>query len=142
MQRDRWQQLIIAGVVVALVLAVVAIGLGADALHKSKATTPAGQDGGPVTTILVPRTGQVVSGTVDLSAVGVSSTVSAVDFVATGGPLDNTKIATGVNSIAGWISEWNSTTVTNGTYRIVSIGYSHKGRALRSPDIVVKVVNF
>jgi hypothetical protein len=84
----------------------------------------------------------VVSGTVDLSAVGVSSTVSAVDFVATGGPLDNTKIATGVNSIAGWISEWNSTTVTNGTYRIVSIGYSHKGRALRSPDIVVKVVNF
>lgn len=138
--QNRWKQLITIAVVVSLVLAVVAVGLGIDALHKSKSATP--KVGGPVTTIIVPRSGQVVSGSAALDAVAIAASVTAIDFVATGGSLHDTKVATAGHSLDGWVATWNTTTVANGAYQVASVGYSRAGRSVRGPDIMIKVENF
>jgi hypothetical protein len=68
--------------------------------------------------------------------------VTTVDSIATGGFLHDTKITTALLSPAGWIGQWNSTTVANGAYRIVSVGYDGAGRSARGLAIMVKAVNF
>ncbi len=141
MLRERWQQLMTIAVVVTLVVAVVALGVGIDALHKTKtATTP--KTGGPATTITAPQTGQLVSGKVGLDVVAVAANVTAVDFLASGGALHNTKIASARRSLIGWLAEWNTSSVPNGTYQLVSVGYNRNGRSVRSPDVIIKVENF
>ncbi len=142
MLRDRWQQLITIAVIVTLVLAVVGVGLGIDALHKSKTKTTTPKGPSPVTSIFEPRTGQLLSGKAELDVVAISTSVMAVDILATGGSLHDAKIATAAPSLIGWITQWSTTSVPNGTYQLVSVGYSHTGRSVRSPVVIVKVVNF
>jgi hypothetical protein len=65
----------------------------------------------------------------------------AVDFVATGGRLHDTKIGTGTPSLVGWVSRWDTRTEANGTYNLVSVGYDAQGLSSSSSSIVVTIKN-
>ena len=42
-------------------------------------------------------------------------------FELSGGSLNDQVVATGTSTIYGWLAQWNSTTVPNGTYSLVSV---------------------
>jgi hypothetical protein len=137
-QTDRWRLGVTVAVVVSLVLGLAALGVGIEAYrHRGHAKVPPV----PATTIVVPKPGATVSGVTALAAVPIGPNVSAVEFVATGGPLHGTKIATGAPSLDGLLATWNTTTVPNGTYDITSVGYSATGASATGPAIVVVVHN-
>jgi Bacterial Ig domain len=133
----RWRRLITIAVVATLLLGLAALGLGIDALHKIdkiNSTVPA-------TSIVAPSGGATISGVVALDATSIGPKVTAVEFLATGGSYHDAKIATGSASPVGWVSQWNTTSVRNGTYEITSIGYDAAGQSSRSTSVTVKVVN-
>ena len=47
--------------------------------------------------------------------------VTSVVFELSGGSLNDQVVATGTSTIYGWLAQWNSTTVPNGTYSLVSV---------------------
>jgi YD repeat-containing protein len=133
--------LISIGVIATLLLGLAATGLGIDALRKidkiekMNFTVPA-------TSIITPDGGATISGVVGLDATSIGPKVTAVEFLATGGSYHDAKIGTGGRSAVGWVSEWKTTTVRNGTYEITSVGYDAAGQSSRSTSVTVKVVNF
>jgi hypothetical protein len=119
-------------IVVSLLLTLVATGIGIAALGNGSPE--------PVTSIVLPSSGNTISGIQPLDA-AVGPNVVAVDFVATGGKLHDTKIETGVASLVGWLSLWDTRTQANGTYDLVSIGYNAQGLSSPSSSIVVTIKN-
>jgi outer membrane protein assembly factor BamB len=74
------------------------------------------------TQILVPSNGSSVSGTTVLDAsVTPQMAASQVQFVASGGSLSNHVVGTATLTYYGWIAEWDTTTVPNGTYTLQSV---------------------
>jgi YD repeat-containing protein len=133
----RWRRLITIAVVATLLLGLAALGLGIDALHKIdkiNSTVPA-------TSIVAPSGGATISGVVGLDATSIGPKVTAVEFLATGGSYHDAKIATGGGSPVGWVSQWKTTSVRNGTYEITSVGYDAAGQSSRSTSVTVKVLN-
>jgi peptidoglycan/LPS O-acetylase OafA/YrhL len=108
-----------------------------DALHLSGGTTP------PSTSILVPSNDASVSGAHVVLDAGASDNfgVTKVDFHLTGGTLHNVLIGTGYPESFGWFTEWNSTTVPNGTYTLQSDAYDSFGEKGVSVPISVTVAN-
>jgi hypothetical protein len=137
MERDRWQQMITVGVVVSLAVAIVGIGIGIKALRKTS-TPPTTV---PAAAVIVPFSGTTVSGSTPVIAKSLSPSVTAISFVATGGTLQGTQIATSRLTAAGWVASWNTSTVSNGTYRISALAYDSSGNSARSPAISIKVKN-
>jgi hypothetical protein len=125
-------------IVVSLLLGLVATGLGIAALQKTPTSTGGPE---PVTSIVTPSAGNTISGIQALDARAIGPNVVAVDFVATGGRLHDTKIGTGAASLLGWVSGWNTRTEANGTYNLVSIGYNAQGLSSPSSSIVVTIKN-
>jgi hypothetical protein len=119
-------------IVASLLLSLVATGIGIAALGNGSPE--------PVTSIVLPSSGNTISGIQPLDA-AVGPNVVAVDFVATGGKLHDTKIETGVASLVGWLSLWDTRTQANGTYDLVSIGYNAQGLSSPSSSIVVTIKN-
>ena len=138
MNQRRWRETINVAIIVSLVLALVAIGLGIAALRK---TPKVSAGGGPVTTLIAPSTGKVVSGIQGLDAKAISTGVVAVDFVATGGALHDAKVGSGRSSYVGWAAKWDTRTVANGTYSLMSVSYNAQGESSQSSNVVVTVRN-
>ena len=127
-------------VVIILLLDVATIVLGIKILHKPQIRTV--KSTVPVTRILVPSNGATLSGVKALDAYSTrSQKVTGVDFLATGGTLHDTNIGTGHRSDVGWATRWDTTTVPNGTYTLVSVGYLGNGHTARSFNIIVIVKN-
>ncbi|MHB1519543.1 MAG: Ig-like domain-containing protein [Acidimicrobiales bacterium] len=67
--------------------------------------------------------------------------ISRVQFQLTGGSLSEVVIATATLTYYGWIAQWNSTTVADGSYTIQSVATDPSGLMGRSPGIPIAVSN-
>ena len=137
MESDRWHQFITLGVVASLALGIVSIGIGIKALRKPSASPPTI----PAAAVVAPTNGMTLSGTAGLDARSLSPGVTSVFFVASGGSLHDVQIAPTVVSLAGWLANWNTTTVANGTYQIVAVAHDASGHSARSSPVNVTVMN-
>jgi uncharacterized protein YjbI with pentapeptide repeats len=91
---------------------------------------------------LIPSSGASLSGTQILDAeAGDGPGVSQVAFELTGGTLNDAVIATGTATIFGWLAEWSSTAVPNGTYTLQSVATDHSSNVSASTGITVTVDN-
>ncbi len=96
------------------------------------------------TNVLVPSTsGSWVSGSQVVLDAGASDPagVNKVQFTLTGGSLNNAVVATATPSRYGWIAEWNSTEVPDGTYTLQSVASDAAGNQGTSPGVTVIVEN-
>jgi hypothetical protein len=95
----------------------------------------------PTTTVLVPSNGATLSGTaatLDASA----SNATSVEFALFGGTygLSGHLIGTATATIYGWLDSWNTTTVPNGSYVLVSVASGPGGSGF-STGVTVTVAN-
>ena len=75
----------------------------------------------PSDTMLLPADGTTQSGKVTLdSAASDNVAVSSVSYIATGGPDNGTVVSAGCPSLYGWLGQWNTMSVPNGTYTLES----------------------
>ena len=75
----------------------------------------------PTTAVIIPSPGASVSGTSTVLDATASANVTSVTFELSGGTLTDDVIATAVPTIYGWIAQWNTTTVPDGTYALQSV---------------------
>lgn len=71
---------------------------------------------------------------------GASAGVTEVQFALTGGSLTRSAIATASPTYYGWIAEWNSTTVADGSYTLQSVA-TEGSTSATSPGISITVSN-
>jgi hypothetical protein len=136
MERDRWRLIVTAVAVAGLLLGLVGTVLGIHSLGR----TDSGPE--PATSLVTPTNGAVLSGMTGLDATAITpTTVTAVQFLATGGTLHDAKIATAGLAIIGWVAKWDTTTVPNGSYTVVSVGYNSAGHSSRSSGVAITVKN-
>ena len=79
----------------------------------------------PTTNVLVPGNGVSVSGTQALDA--AASNAAKVSFTVTGGPDNDTVVSAGDPTIYGWLGEWNTSTLPNGSYTLESVATDTEG---------------
>ena len=96
----------------------------------------------PSTSVLIPSNGAVLSGNtyLDASASDIVA-VAKVQFVLTGGSLDQTVVGTAVPTFYGYLDGFNTTNVANGVYTLQSVAYDAAGNTGYSPGIAVTVKN-
>ena len=95
------------------------------------------------TQVLVPSNGASLKGkaVLDASAAG-TRTITGVRFVLSGGSLPTrVVVGTAVGTLYGWVAQWNTTSVANGTYNLQSVATEAGGTTATSPKITVKVSN-
>lgn len=94
------------------------------------------------TSLLFPRNGSTVSGTAVIDADATSHfKLIKVQFYVTGASQHATLIGTGAQSLDGWIAQWNTTNVANGTYMLQSVAYDAAGQSSASKGITITVQN-
>jgi uncharacterized protein YjbI with pentapeptide repeats len=94
------------------------------------------------TRVPVPSDGAVLAGAPYLdAAAGDSPGVTKVVFEVSGGTLSNQVIATATPTIVGWLAQWNTTTVPNGTYTLESVATDADNNTDTSTPITVTVNN-
>jgi outer membrane protein assembly factor BamB len=74
----------------------------------------------PTTYVAIPSNNATASGTQLLDA-GASAEVTQVQYEVTGGNLNHSVIGTATPTYYGWLANWNTTTVPNGTYTLQSV---------------------
>jgi hypothetical protein len=96
----------------------------------------------PFTQVLVPANDAVVSGLsyLDASASDAAG-VTKVVFELSGGTLTNQVIATANLTEYGWLAQWNTTTVPNGVYSLVSLATDADNDTDTSTPVSVTVDN-
>jgi hypothetical protein len=94
----------------------------------------------PNSAIVVPSNPATISAAAVLDATA-SPGVSTVQFVLTGGTLNQAVIATATPTLFGWLASWDSTTVPNGTYTLQSVASYAGGVTGTSPGITITVSN-
>jgi hypothetical protein len=94
----------------------------------------------PTTSVLVPSSGATVKGSQALDAT-TSAGVSQVQFELTGGSLSDSVIATATLTAYGWLAEWNTTGVTDGSYTLTSVAAYPGGVTGTSSGIPVTIDN-
>jgi hypothetical protein len=96
----------------------------------------------PTTAVVLPAGNATVSGTQALDATASPAVVSVV-YVLFGGPSNLTYdiIALGSPTIYGWLAQWNTTTVPNGTYKLETVVSTSGGLPGTSPQITITVEN-
>jgi hypothetical protein len=109
---------------------------------QSTETVSAGDKTPPTTSVVMPSTGAALKGT-EVLAASASDNVSVnnVQFAVTGGPLTKSVVGLAAPSIYGYLYEWNTTTVPNGTYTLQSVATDEAGNTASSAAIAVKVNN-
>lgn len=137
MESDRWHQFITLGVVASLALGIVAVGIGVKALRKPSSSPPTI----PAAAVVTPTNGMTLSGTTGLVASPLTSGITKIFFVATGGSLHNSQIASTAPTYDGWLGSWNTATVSNGAYQIAVVAYDASGHSSRSSSVEVTVLN-
>ncbi len=92
--------------------------------------------------VLVPSEGATLSASavLDASASGTSD-VTAVSFEVSGETLSDHVVGTAVPTLYGWIAEWDTSTVANGTYTLQSVATEVGGTTATSTGITVTVTN-
>jgi hypothetical protein len=97
----------------------------------------------PATSVLIPSNGASVAGTQVLLDAGAAANVGVtkVEFHLTGGSLNNALVATATPTMYGWLVNWDSTTVPDGTYTLQSDAYDGAGNVGVSPPITLTVAN-
>jgi Bacterial Ig domain len=101
-------------------------------------------NGLPVTKVIYPAAGSRLKGTTPLLASAADEFgVTKVQFRITGGSLSGAIIATAKNThtFYGWLDEWNTTTVPDGTYTLESVAYGATGDLGRSKGVAVVIAN-
>jgi hypothetical protein len=96
----------------------------------------------PNTFVGLPSNNATVSGSEWLDA-GASPGVTSVNYVISGGPnnLVDTLISGSGPWIYGWLGEWNTTTVPDGTYTIQSVASYAGGETGTSVPVTITVAN-
>jgi hypothetical protein len=98
----------------------------------------------PSTSVIIPSNGAILSGSALLDAAGSDNIgVIEVQFEVSGGPsnLNEQVVATASPSLYGWLANWNTTTVPNGTYSLQSVATDTEGLVTTSAPITVSVNN-
>ena len=97
----------------------------------------------PVTTVLYPSGSTDMTGmqTLDSSASDSASPISKVQYILTGGSLNDAVIATATPSPYGWIALWQSENEPNGTYTLQSVVTDAAGNVAYSPGVTINVDN-
>jgi hypothetical protein len=117
-----------------------------DTLGQSTTSAPVtvNVDNPPLNTeVLVPSSGATLIGTnavLDATAAGTSP-ITSIQFEVTGGSLTDSVVGTGVLTPYGYIAEWDTTGVANGTYTLQSVATETGGTTATSPGITVTVQN-
>jgi uncharacterized protein YjbI with pentapeptide repeats len=94
------------------------------------------------TRVLVPSDGAVLAGAPYLDAeAGDGPGVTKVVFEVSGGALSDQVIATGTATYYGWLAQWNTTDVPNGTYTLQSVATDASNNTDTSTPITVTVKN-
>ncbi len=75
----------------------------------------------PTTAVLIPSSGANVSGISSLLDASASANVTYLTFELSGGTLSDQVIATATPTYYGWLAQWNTTSVPNGTYTLESV---------------------
>ena len=75
----------------------------------------------PSTAVLIPSNGADQAGTGAVLDASASSNVTSVSFQLSGGSLNHQVVATATPTIYGWLAQWNTTNVPNGTYNLQSV---------------------
>jgi hypothetical protein len=96
----------------------------------------------PVSTVVVPSSGTTVAKTqtLDATAADSASPISNVEFLLTGGSLNDAVIATASTPTPyGWIASWQSASVPSGTYTLQSLVTDTAGNVAYSPGVTITV---
>ena len=94
----------------------------------------------PTTTVVLPSNGATLSGTQPLDAT-VSSGATGVQYELSGGSLTDSVIATATPTLYGWLANWNTASVPNGTYTLQSVASYQGGVSGTGPGIAITVSN-
>ena len=95
----------------------------------------------PTTTVLVPSSGGTESGADSVVDASASANVTSVLFELTGGSLNDKVIATGTPTVYGWLAQWNTTTIFNGSYTLQSVAYYASGESTTSTGTMISIDN-
>jgi lysophospholipase L1-like esterase len=96
----------------------------------------------PTTSVLIPSGSATVSGVALLDATASDvGLVTNVQFVLTGGSLDQTVVGTAVPTLYGDLFELNTTTVPNGSYTLQSLASDAVGNTGYSPGVQITIDN-
>jgi hypothetical protein len=97
----------------------------------------------PATTVIIPRNNADVSGTTSVLDALAPSGVTNVSFELNGGPsnLSNQLIGTGTLSYYGWLAEWNTTSVSDGSYTLETVATYAGGESITSAPLTIMVDN-
>jgi hypothetical protein len=93
----------------------------------------------PTTSVLIPANGATLSGSTYLDA--SASNATSVEFLLSGGTYGYSApvICTATPTLYGWLCRWNTSTVPNGSYVLVSEAFNSSGSAFSSGvNITVK----
>ena len=94
------------------------------------------------TRVLVPSAGSSVEGSVWLDAgAGDAPGVTKVVFELSGGTLSDQVIATAAPTLFGWLAQWNTTSVPNGSYTLQSVATDADANTDTSEPISITVTN-
>jgi polyvinyl alcohol dehydrogenase (cytochrome) len=101
---------------------------------------PAGLPSPPTTGVLIPSSGATLSGPTTLDA--SASNATSVEFRLFGGSYgySGPVLCTATPTLYGWLCSWNTSTVTNGSYALVSEAFNSGGSAL-SQGVSITVKN-
>jgi hypothetical protein len=93
----------------------------------------------PPTQVELPSNGSVLSGTTLLAASAAQDLHAVrVDFVLNGGGITQ-RVLVAKETVLGWIVHWNTSTVPNGEYQLVSVVVGRSGVITRSLPVSVVV---
>jgi outer membrane protein assembly factor BamB len=96
----------------------------------------------PTTAVIIPSTGAAAqSGTSALLDASASAGVTSVNFELNGGTLSDKVIGKGAATIYGWIGQWNTTDIPNGTYALQSVASYSSGVSGTSSPTTITVAN-
>jgi hypothetical protein len=84
----------------------------------------------PTTSVLIPANGAVLSGASNLDA--SASNATSVEFRLFGGGYFSWLIGTATPTIYGWLYNWNTASVTNGSYILASEAFNSAGSSFSS----------
>jgi chitinase len=97
----------------------------------------------PTVAVLIPSGGVSVSGPTALLDASASSAagIASVTFEVSGNGLTNQVVATGTPTLYGYLAQWNTTAVPNGTYELSSVATDTVAEATTSAPLNVTVDN-